>query len=115
MRLVFTAPPGPAVNATIIDLGDRFRMVVSEVDVVEPDEPLPKLPVARAVWKPRPDLRTAAAAWIYAGGSHHPTFSQALGAEHFEDLADMLGLELVVIDGRTELRAFKRELLGSRR
>ncbi len=110
VRLVFDAPPGPAVNATIIDLGDRFRMVLNEVEVIAPPQALPKLPVARAVWKPAPDLPTAAAAWIYAGGSHHPTFSQALSTEHFEDFASMLGVELLVIDGQTKLRDFKHTL-----
>ena len=110
VRLVFDAPPGPAVNAAIVDLGDRFRMVLNEVDVVPPDEPLKKLPVARAIWKPRPDLKVAAAAWILAGGSHHPTFSQALSTTHFEDLAEMWGVELLVIDGETGLREFKHIL-----
>jgi L-arabinose isomerase len=96
-RLVFTAPPGPAVNATIVDLGDRFRMVVNEVDVVEPEQKLEVLPVAHAYWKPRPSLPTAAAAWIRAGGSHHPVFSQALTAGHFRILAEMWGIELVFI------------------
>ena len=110
VRLVFDAPPGPAINATIVDLGDCFRMIVNEVDVVATPEPLPKLPVARAVWKPQPDLSTAAAAWIYAGGSHHPTFSQALDVEHFEDLAEMTGIECVVIDKNTDLRNVRRQL-----
>ena len=110
VRLVFDAPAGPAVNATIIDLGDRFRMVLNEVDVLPPEEPLAKLPVARAMWKPRPDLKTAAAAWIQAGGSHHPTFSQALTTSHWEDLAEMWGIEFVVIDAETRLREFKNIL-----
>jgi L-arabinose isomerase len=110
VRLVFDAPPGPAVNVTIVDLGDRFRMVLNEVDVVAPPEPLKKLPVARAVWKPLPDLKTSAAAWILAGGSHHPTFSQALTTAHFEDLAEMWGVELVVIDKNTCVRDFKNIL-----
>ena len=110
VRLVFDAPPGPAVNATIIDLGDRFRMVLNEVDVIAPAHPLEKLPVARALWKPRPDFKVAAAAWIHAGGSHHPTFSQALTAAHFEDLAEMWGVELLIIDGATRLREFKQAL-----
>jgi L-arabinose isomerase len=110
VRLVFTAPPGPGINATIVDLGDRFRMILSEVDVVAPMAPLPKLPVARAVWIPRPDLPTAAAAWIRAGGSHHPTFSQALGTVHFEDFAEMLGVELTVIDAEANLRSLKQSL-----
>jgi L-arabinose isomerase len=78
-------------------MGDRFRMVVNELDVVEPDSTLKKLPVARAVWKPRPNLPVAAAAWIHAGGSHHPVFSQALNADHFESLAELWGIELVAI------------------
>jgi L-arabinose isomerase len=95
------------VNTTIVDLGNRFRMVLNEVEVVSPDEPLKKLPVARVVWKPQPNLKVAAAAWIHAGGSHHPTFSQALAAEHFEDLAEMWGVECLVIDAETRLREFK--------
>jgi L-arabinose isomerase len=110
VRLVFSAPAGPAVNATVVDLGDRFRMVLNEVDVIAPEQPMEKLPVARAMWKPRPDLKTAAAAWIQAGGSHHPTFSQALTTEHWEDLAEMWGVEFVVIDGDTRLRDFKNIL-----
>lgn len=109
VRLVFNAAAGPAVNVTVVDLGDRFRMVVSEVEVVEP-LPLPKLPVARALWEPRPDLETAAAAWIHAGGAHHTGFSLALTAEHLEDFAEMAGVECVFIDGETELRRFRREL-----
>ena len=109
-RLVFTTRPGPAVNATIIDMGNRFRMVVNEVDVVPPDEPLPKLPVARAVWIPRPDLKTAAAAWILAGGAHHTGFSQAVTAAHLEDFAEIAGLELLQINRDTRLPEFKKEL-----
>jgi L-arabinose isomerase len=110
IRLVFDVAAGPAVNATLIDLGNRFRMVVNEVEVVPPPEPLKKLPVARAVWKPQPELKVAAAAWIHAGGSHHPTFSQALTAQHFEDLAEMWGVECLVIDDQTRLREFKHIL-----
>lgn len=110
VRLVFDAAAGPAVNVTVVDLGSRFRMVVSEVDVVEPPEPLPKLPVARALWKPRPDLETAAAAWIHAGGAHHTGFSLALTAEHLEDFAAMAGVECLFIDKETTLRQFRREL-----
>ncbi|WP_425398725.1 L-arabinose isomerase [Aeoliella sp.] len=111
VRLVFDTPEGPAVNATVVDLGNRFRMVLNEVDVVRPPEPLGKLPVARALWEAKPDLKTAAAAWIYAGGSHHPVFSQALTTEHFEDFAEMTGVELVVIDAETRLRDLKNQLL----
>jgi L-arabinose isomerase len=110
VRLVFDAPPGPAVNVTIVDLGDRFRMVLNEVDVVAPPEPLKKLPVARAVWKARPNLATSAGCWIAAGGSHHPTFSQALSTAHFEALAEMWGVELAVIDADTRMRDFQNVL-----
>ncbi|QEG36680.1 L-arabinose isomerase [Bythopirellula goksoeyrii] len=110
VRLVFDTPPGPAVNATIVDMGNRFRMVLNEVEVITPPQKLEKLPVARALWKPLPDLNVAAAAWIYAGGSHHPTFSQALTTEHFEDFAEMLGVELLVIDAETRIRDFKNEI-----
>jgi L-arabinose isomerase len=110
VRLVFDVPPGPAVNVAIVDLGNRFRMVLNEVDVVAPPEPLKRLPVARAVWKPKPNFKVAATGWIYAGGSHHPTFSQALTTAHFEDLADMWGFEFIVIDKDTRLRDLKNEL-----
>ena len=110
VRLVFTARSGPAVNASLVQSGGRFRLIVNEIDVIEPPEPLPKLPVARAVWMPRPNLKTAAAAWIYAGGSHHTGFSQALTTEMLEDFADMAGVEFLVIDGNTDLRQFRNEL-----
>lgn len=110
VRLVFTAAAGPAVNVATVDLGDRFRMVLNEVEAAAPDEELPRLPVARALWTPQPDIRTAAAAWIYAGGSHHPTFSQALSTEHFADFAEMFDVELTVIDAETRLREFKERL-----
>jgi L-arabinose isomerase len=110
VRLVFTAQEGPAVNASLIDLGDRFRLLVNEVDVVKPDHPLPKLPVARAVWIPKPDLRTAAAAWIYAGGAHHTGFSQSLTMQHLEDFAEIADVELIRIDNQTHLPTLRREL-----
>jgi L-arabinose isomerase len=110
VRLVFDAQDGPAVNATLIDLGDRFRMVVNEVDVVPPPEPLPRLPVARAVWRPRPDLKTAAGAWILAGGAHHTGFSRALTVRHLEDFADIAGVELLCIDATTTLAQVKNTL-----
>ena len=91
VRLVFNAHAGPAINASLMDMGNRFRMIVNEVDVVAPPQPLPKLPVARALWKPKPDFKTACAAWIYAGGAHHTGFSQAVTAEHMEDFAEMAG------------------------
>ena len=110
VRLVFDTPAGPGLNASIIDLGNRFRLLVNEVEVVAPDKPLPRLPVARAVWMPKPDLPTSAAAWIYAGGAHHTGFSQAVTTEMIEDFAGMAGVELVVIDADTRLRQFKQEL-----
>jgi L-arabinose isomerase len=113
VRLVFDAPAGPAVNATMVDLGTRFRMLVNEVAVVDPPQPLAKLPVARALWNPLPDLKTSAAAWIYAGGSHHPTFSQAITSNHWEDFAEITGMELLVIDRDTRLREFKRLIHAS--
>ncbi len=114
VRLVFTAPPGPAVNVAMIDLGTRFRLLLNEVDAVAPDEPLPKLPVARALWSPRPDLKTAATAWIYAGGPHHTVFSQALGSEPIEDFAEMAGIECVKIAESTQVRDITNELRWNR-
>jgi L-arabinose isomerase len=110
VRLVFNTPGGPAVNASLIDVGERFRMIVNVVDVVPPQQPLPRLPVARAMWIPRPDLPTAAAAWILAGGAHHTGFSQALTLEHLEDFAEMANVEFLVIDRDTRLSEFKKEL-----
>ena len=109
-RLVFDTPPGPGLNVSIIDLGNRFRLLVNEVDVVAPERPLPKLPVARAVWVPKPNLQVSATAWIHAGGAHHTGFSQALTTEMIEDFAEMAGVELVVIDADTRVRQFKQEL-----
>jgi len=109
-RLVFTVPSGPAVNATLLDMGNRFRMVVNEVDVIQPEKPLSKLPVASAVWIPRPNLKVAAAGWILAGGAHHTGFSQSVTTGHLEDFADMAGLEFLVIDNHTDLAKLKNEL-----
>jgi L-arabinose isomerase len=109
-RLVFDVASGPAANASVVDLGNRFRLIVNQVDVVAPDEPLPRLPVARAVWVPRPSLRTAAAAWILAGGAHHTSFSQAVSAECLQDFAEIAGIELVLVDEHTELAQFQKEL-----
>lgn len=109
-RLVFNVPSGPAVNASVIDLGNRFRMIVNPVEVVPPDEDLPKLPVARVVWVPQPNLKVGAAAWILAGGAHHTGFSQAVTAAHLEDFAEMAGMEFVLIDQNTTIPSFKKEL-----
>jgi L-arabinose isomerase len=94
----------------LADLGDRFRLVANEIDVVAPPEPLPSLPVARAVWRPRPDLRTSAESWLTAGAPHHTVLSTAVGTEELSDLADMLGVELVVIDAETTTRRLTKEL-----
>ena len=110
VRLVFTAPAGPALNASIIDLGNRFRLIVNEVDVVEPPEPLPKLPVARAVWKCRPDFKTACGAWIRAGGAHHTAFSYTVTSEHLRDFAEIAGVELILIDSNTRLAELEKEI-----
>jgi len=109
-RLVFNCPAGPALNATIVDLGHRFRLVVNEVEAVLPTQDLPKLPVAHVLWKVKPSLNTGAAAWILAGGAHHTGYSQNLTAEYLEDFAEMAGIEYLVIDGDTKLRTFKNEL-----
>ncbi len=113
VRLVFTSPAGPAVVASIVDMGNRFRMIVNEIDVVLPEQELPKLPVARTLWLPKPNLKVAAAAWIYAGGAHHTGFSQALTMEHMEDFAEIAGIELVRIDSETRLHQLRRELAWS--
>jgi len=110
VRLVFDVAAGPAINAAVVDLGNRFRLVVNEVEGVDPDEPLLKLPVARAVWKPQPDFKTSAAAWIYAGGSHHPVFSKALNSEIMEDFASIAGIEIVRIDRDTTVSDIRKEL-----
>jgi len=110
VRLVFDAKTGPAVNAAVMEMGNRLRMVVNAVDAVPTDAPLPKLPVARALWLPQPDLKTAAATWILAGGAHHTGFSLALTAEHLEDFAEMAGMEFLLIDQETTVSGFKKEL-----
>ena len=110
VRLVFNSAAGPAINASIIDMGNRFRLLVNEVEAVAPTEPLPKLPVARVLWKPYPDMRTGCTAWILAGGAHHTGYSQNLTAEHFRDFADMAGIELALIGKNTDLHQFRNEL-----
>ena len=109
-RLVFNVPGGPGLNASLVDMGNRFRMIVNEVDVVNPEADLPKLPVARVVWVPKPDLKIGAAAWILAGGAHHTGFSMAVTAEHMEDFAEMADIEHVRIGAETQISEFKKEL-----
>ncbi len=110
VRLIFDSNTGPAICASIMDMGQRFRLVANIMDVISPDEPLPKLPVARALWLPRPNLKTAAAAWIYAGGAHHTGFSYSITAEHLQDFAEMAGIEFLLINENTKLGEFKNEL-----
>ena len=110
VRLVFTAEPGPAIVVALLDVGDRFRLVANEIEVVAPDEGLAKLPVARAVWEPAPDLPTAAEAWLLAGGPHHTVFTSAVGIEVLQDFAEIAGLELLVIDEHTRAAEFRKEL-----
>ena len=109
-RLVFESPAGPGLNASLIDLGNRFRLLVNEVTVVAPEHPMPKLPVARALWRPLPNFETACGCWIHAGGAHHTGFSRAVTTEMLEDFATIAGIELVVIDADTRERQFRREL-----
>ena len=109
-RLVFDVPEGPAVNASLIDLGNRFRLIVNSVDCVNADAPMPKLPVARAMWVPQPDLKIGAGAWILAGGAHHTAFSQAVDARYLEDFAEMAGIEYIHIGRNTTIRDIKNEL-----
>ncbi|MBU1822826.1 MAG: L-arabinose isomerase [Bacteroidetes bacterium] len=110
VRLVFNVPAGPAINVSLIDMGNRFRLLVNEVEAVEVAEALPRLPVARALWKPMPDMATGCAAWILAGGAHHTVYSQNLTTAQIEDFAEMFDVELVVIDKNTTLRQLKQEL-----
>src|SRR5665213_2780219 len=110
VRLVFNVNGGAALNASIIDMGNRFRLLVNEVEAVAPDYDLPKLPVARVLWKPLPDMVTGCGAWIMAGGAHHTCYSQNLTSEHLEDFTDMAGIETVFIDKETKLRDFKNQL-----
>ncbi|MER6510504.1 L-arabinose isomerase [Nonomuraea sp. NPDC001636] len=110
VRLVFDAAPGPGIVVGLADMGDRFRLVANEIDIVAPPQPLPKLPVARAVWSPRPNLRTSTESWLTAGAPHHTVLSTAVGREELTDLADMLGVELLVIDKDTTTAQFTKEL-----
>ncbi|WP_339651955.1 L-arabinose isomerase [uncultured Maribacter sp.] len=110
VRLVFNSPSGPAINVSLVDLGNRFRLIVNEVEAVKPMGNLPNLPVARVLWDAKPDLEIAATSWILAGGAHHTVYSQALTTEFMEDFAEMAGIELVVIDKNTTIREFKNQL-----
>ena len=110
VRAVFGTAPGKGLNTSLIDMGNRFRMIVNTVEVVNPNIQLPKLPVARVLWKPLPDLKVGAGAWILAGGAHHTGFSMSLTAEHMEDFAEMAGIEYLLIDEHTTISGFKSDL-----
>jgi len=110
VRLVFNVSGGAALNASLIDMGNRFRLLVNEVEAVKPKHKLPKLPVARVLWKPLPDMQTACTAWILAGGAHHTCYSQNLTSEHLSDFADMADIEFLVINKNTNLHQFKNEI-----
>ena len=109
-RLIFDVAEKPAINASIIDMGNRFRLIVNELEVVKPEAPLPKLPVARVLWIPKPNLPVAAEAWILAGGAHHAGFSQAVTSEFLEDFAEIAGIEYILINDSTKIPDFKKEL-----
>ncbi|NEW77890.1 MAG: L-arabinose isomerase [Gelidibacter sp.] len=109
-RLVFNVAPGNAINASLVDMGNRFRLIVNEVEAVKPMAALPNLPVARVLWDPKPNLEIAATAWILAGGAHHTVYSQTITTEYMEDFADIAGIELLVIDANTTIRDFKDKL-----
>ena len=113
VRLVFNVKGGPGLNASIVDMGNRFRMIINEVEAVAPKNDLPKLPVARVMWKPLPDMKTGCAAWILAGGAHHTCFSQNISTEILNDFANIAGIESVNIDKKTDLRQLQNELRWS--
>ncbi len=110
VRLVFDSQPGPAINVSLVDMGNRFRLIVNEVETVQSKKKLPKLPVARVLWEAKPSLEIAATAWMLAGGAHHTVYTQALTTAYMEDFADIAGIELLVIDEETKIRNFKDTL-----
>ena len=110
-RLVFTSKTGPAIATSLVDMGNRFRLIINEVDCKKVEKPMPKLPVATAFWTPQPNLETGAEAWILAGGAHHTAFSYDLTAEQMGDWANAMGIEAVYIDKDTTIRRFKQDLM----
>ena len=110
VRLVFNVPEGPAINVSVLDMGNRFRILVNEVEAILPPQDLPKLPTARVLWHPKPSLRVAAAAWILAGGAHHTVYSQNLNTTHIIDFAEMAGVEFLKIDDKTDLHDLKNQI-----
>jgi L-arabinose isomerase len=110
VRLVFNGASGAAINVSVVDMGNRFRIIVNEVEAVQPKKSLPKLPVARVLWKPLPDLKTACHAWILAGGAHHTVFSQNITSEMIGDFTDIAGIEFIHIGKGCDLQQIKKEL-----
>ncbi|MBV7529182.1 L-arabinose isomerase [Chitinophaga sp. sic0106] len=110
VRLVFNVAPGEALNASLVDMGNRFRLVVNEVQAVAPPRELPQLPVARVLWKPYPDMKTACTSWILAGGAHHTCYSQNVTSSQLQDFAGIAGIEMLLIDQDTQLRQFENEI-----
>jgi L-arabinose isomerase len=110
-RLIFTGKTGPAIATSLIDLGDRFRLIINEVDCKKVEKPMPLLPTGTLFWTPRPNLKVGSTAWMYAGGAHHTAMSFDLSTQQMVDWADEMGIESVVIDAHTELRSFKRDLM----
>jgi L-arabinose isomerase len=109
-RLVFTSKTGMGVATSLIDLGNRFRLIINEVECKKVEKPMPKLPVATAFWTPMPNLEVGAQAWILAGGAHHTAFSYDLSVEQMVDWADSVGIESIVIDKNTDIRSLKNEM-----
>jgi L-arabinose isomerase len=110
VRLVFDAGTGPAIVVNVMDMGDRFRLLGNEIELVPPNKPMAKLPVGRAIWKPAPSLATSAECWLTAGGSHHTCLTRAIGAEVFADFAEMAGVEFLLIGADTTVTGFKKEM-----
>jgi L-arabinose isomerase len=109
-RLVFSGKSGPAINISCLDMGNRFRILVNEVETVEAPAEMPNLPVAKALWEPKPNLEVAGAAWIHAGGAHHSTYTQGITTEQLADFAEMAGVEMLVIDENTNIPEFRKEI-----
>lgn len=110
-RLVFTAKPGRGIACSLVDLGKRFRMIVNEVECLPQDKPMPKLPVASALWRPLPDFATGTEGWLIAGGAHHTAFTYDLTSENIADLCEFFGIECVIIGGGTTIQSLKRDLM----
>jgi L-arabinose isomerase len=109
-RLVFDGIEGDAIAVCMTDMGDRFRLIAAEIELVKQPKPMPNLPVARLMWKLKPDFKTGAAAWIYAGGGHHTVVSSALTMDDIRLFAKLTRTELIAIDSKTDLKTLQNEL-----